>query len=73
MQPGVARDEFLAVEYYLKAAAQGEALAEYRLGRCHELGIGMEPNQVRATAWYEKAAAKGNADALEALQSQRKQ
>ena len=49
------------------AAAAGNADAEYNLGVCCKLGIGMAPDRAAARQWYRRAAEKGQASALLAL------
>ena len=46
--------------WFTKAADQGIADAELRLGYCYQLGNGVELNLDTAMEWYEKAAAKGH-------------
>ena len=54
------KDEALAVKWLLKAAEQGDSLAQYQLGECYEEGIGVEADEETAIAWYEKSAERGN-------------
>jgi uncharacterized protein len=44
-------------------AAQGNALAQYKLGQLYQFALGVSQNYAEATKWYEKAAARGDADA----------
>lgn len=53
----------MAVEWYRKAAEQGDADAEYAMGLCYEEGTGVEQDFAQAAMWYEKAAQQGHADA----------
>jgi len=47
-----------------KAAEQGNADAQYNLGRLYARGRpGVPPNSAEAVPWYRKAAEQGNADA----------
>ena len=56
------------VERYRKAAEQGRAGAQCKLGRCYENGeFGLDKDEVKAGEWYRKAAAQGNAPAQRAL------
>ena len=48
---------------YRKAAEQGDADAQYRLGTCYANGDGVEMNKAEAVRWYRKAAEQGNVDA----------
>lgn len=43
-----------------KAAEQGEADAQYRLGTCYAFGDGVETNEAEALKWYHKAAEQGH-------------
>lgn len=43
-----------------KAAEQGEADAQYRLGTCYANGDGVETNEAEALKWYYKAAEQGH-------------
>lgn len=52
-----------AVKWYRKAADQGNADAQYRLGLMYARGGGVPQNHVEAVTWYRKAADQGNADA----------
>jgi TPR repeat protein len=54
-------------EPYLKAAAQGDAEAQYNLGRCHEKGLGLSQDYEQAATWYRKAAKQGHAAAQYSL------
>jgi hypothetical protein len=56
-----------SVEWYLKAAKQGNSSAQYELGRCYMSGIGVAQDQSVAVMWIRKAADKGDAQALNAL------
>lgn len=52
-----------AVEWYQKAANQGNALGQFRLGWMYEKGYGLWEDYAKAVEWYQKAANQGNADA----------
>ena len=52
-----------AVEWYLKAAEQGLAKAQYNLGCCYQEGDGINADYYKAVKWYRKAADQGHADA----------
>jgi TPR repeat protein len=57
------KNEAKAVEWYQKAAAQGNALAQNDLGDMYANGRGVVKNEAKAVEWYEKAATQGNATA----------
>lgn len=48
-----------AVQFFKKAAEQGNALAQYNFGYCYEKGYGIEKNEEEAIKWYRKAAEQG--------------
>ena len=48
---------------YRKAAEQGDAKAQFKLGMCYENGDGVEENCNEAIKWYEKSAQQGLAEA----------
>lgn len=52
---------------YQKAADQGQAYAQYKLGVLYSNGLGVAQDHVAARAWYEKAAKQGNAAAQDNL------
>ena len=47
-----------ARNWYEKAAAQGDAKAQYNLGVLYGNGQGVPKNNAKARAWWEKAAAQ---------------
>ena len=55
------KDYASAVEYYRKAAEQGNAAAQNRLGICYKIGLGVGKDSNEAIKWYRKAAEQGNA------------
>ena len=55
-----------ALEWYTKAAEQGDATAQYNLGACYEYGEGVEQDMEKAVELYRKAAEQGDADAVAA-------
>ena len=57
----------LAVYWWSKAAEQGDADAQYNLGRAYWLGDGVSEDKPQAVYWWSKAAEHGNADAIELL------
>ena len=52
-----------AVGYYRRAAEQGHAWAQFRLGLCYENGRGITKDATQAVTWYRKAAEQGHAPA----------
>lgn len=60
---GKNEDNDEAAKWYLKAAEQGHADAQYKLGGCYENGWGVEEDADAAAEWYLKAAEQGHADA----------
>lgn len=63
---GAGEDE-LAVEYFGKAAAQGEAEAEFELGGMYVKGEGVAQDLVTARSWIRRAAEKGYGIAVATL------
>jgi localization factor PodJL len=61
---GVAQDHAKAAYWYGKAAAAGNAPAQYRLGTFYERGVGVARDMKAALGWYERAAALGNVKAM---------
>jgi len=51
------------VELYQKAAEQEYANAQYALGLCYQLGVGVEKDDQKAIEFYQKAAKQGHTDA----------
>jgi len=60
---GVPMDRAVAAKWYRKAAEQGFAKAQNRLGFLYDLGLGVPENDVEAVKWYRKAAEQGFAKA----------
>ena len=52
-----------AARFYLKAAEQGHATAQYRLGILYENGQGVAPDADRSVYWIRKAAERGEVQA----------
>ena len=63
----VTRDEQQAARWYRRAAEQGLAAAQYRLGSMYEHGWGMPADRRQARSLYEQAAARGNVNAMHNL------
>ena len=55
---GVTQDYSKARAWYEKAAAQGNAIAQYNLGNFYNDGRGVPQDFAKAREWYEKAAAQ---------------
>ena len=60
---GIPHDYVKARQWYEKAAAQGEAEAQFKLGAMYANGRGVRQDYAEARKWYEKAAAQGDAQA----------
>ena len=60
------RDYAAAFVEWRASAAQGDPKSQYMLGRLYEQGSGVPRNFVQAYAWYNLAASKGLAEAVEA-------
>ena len=58
---GVPQDDAEAVNWHLKAAEQGRALAQVSLGEMYKRGNGVPQDYVEAVAWYRRAAEQGHA------------
>src|SRR5216683_5533443 len=66
MVNGVLEDKSEAVKWYLwylKAAEQGEVLAQTNLARMYDRGEGVREDQTEAVKWYRKAAELGDSSA----------
>ena len=64
---GVAKDDAKAAEWYRKAAEQGNAFAQYKLGDMYDKGEGVAKDAAKAKEWWQKAADQGNDAAQESL------
>ena len=64
---GVERDLFAALEWYQKAAAEGDADAQFHLGDMYKEGLGVEKNNALAIKWFRKAANQGHQTAKRRL------
>ncbi|KAF9154813.1 hypothetical protein BG015_011927 [Linnemannia schmuckeri] len=60
---GVIRSDEIAIELYLKAAREGHAGAQLRLGGYYEEGFSVPKDYVKAFEWYLKAAMQGHVHA----------
>ena len=65
---GVATDQVEAVKWYHKAAEQGDAEAQWHLGRCYRRGNGVAQDEAETAKWYRMAADQGHRYAIEELE-----
>jgi len=68
-QDSVPVDYSLAVEYFRKAANQGDVMARFYLGVCYHRGHGVQPDLTKSISVYRKAAERGHYLAQTALYS----
>ena len=61
---GLQQDFGKAAYWYGKAAASGNAPAQYRLGTLYERGKGVAKDLKAALGWYERSASLGNVKAM---------
>ena len=67
-QGGLAQDDAEAVKWYRRAAEQGVAYAQKRLGLMYEHGQGgLAQDDAEAVKWYRRAAEQGDAVAQTTL------
>jgi TPR repeat protein len=66
---GVPKDAAKAVEWYRKAAEQGNAHAQFNLARMYDVGEGVPKDTAKAVEWHRKAAEQGHEDARRKLTS----
>ena len=57
---GVSQDYVKAVEWYQKAANQGNAIAQYNLGLMYDNSKGVRQNTAAAKKWFGKACDNGD-------------
>ena len=60
---GVKQYFIKSVEWYQKAAEQGNMLAQYKLGLMYDRGKEVKQDYIKAVVWYQKAAEQGYAQA----------
>ncbi|KAF9289646.1 hypothetical protein BGZ88_007653 [Linnemannia elongata] len=60
---GVSQDHQAAMNWYLKAAEQGNPVGQQCVGAMYSHGLGVPKNHSTAMAWFLKAAEQGNAKA----------
>ena len=53
-------DDTEAAKWFRKAAEQGDAEAQSKLGECYYFGIGVEKDETEALKWFRKAAEQGD-------------
>ena len=63
---GVPQSDAEALQWYERAAEQGEPRAQYNLGLMHLNGQGVPPDLVTAYYWVSLSASHGNQHAMEA-------
>jgi TPR repeat protein len=61
---GVDQDEAASFKWYLKAAQQGLADAQYAVSYAYSNGVGVAPDQTEAIKWLQKAAEQNHAESL---------
>ena len=61
------KDYSRAITLYRKAAAQGDAIAQFKLGGMYARSEGVPQNHREAVSWFTQAAAKGYAPAQNSL------
>jgi len=64
---GVDQDYSEAVQWYSKAAAQGEEVAQFALAEMYYNGVGVSQDYIKAMQFYEQAAKSGHIAALGCL------
>ena len=64
---GVKQDDVEAVKWYLKAAEQGNANAQFNLGISYYKGEGVKRNPSKAKEWFRKACENGYQKACDVL------
>ena len=55
------------MRWHRKAAEQGYAKSQFKLGSCYEYGKGVKRDRFEAVEWYRKAADQGDAEAKKRL------
>ncbi len=66
---GVEKDLKAALAWYLKAAEQGHAEAQFKLGDVYQFGGGVDRDLKEAFKWFRKAAEQGHAAAQNSIGS----
>ena len=57
----------LAAYWYSRAAHLNEPEAQYNLGCCYEVGVGLSVGGAAALRWYQRAAESGSSRAMHRL------
>jgi TPR repeat protein len=65
---GVDKDPSTAAQWFLKAARQDHAEAQYHLGKMYKNGVGVDSNAKEAKLWLSKAAGSGLTKASKVLE-----
>ena len=65
-----AQDYRLAMDYFKRAAEDGEAESMYYLGTCYQYGLGTKKDWVKAKKWFEEASKLGNVESKKALRGE---
>jgi TPR repeat protein len=52
---GISVDCAKAMDWYFKAALQGNSIAQYAVGHLYEIGLGVDCDYQKALFWYSKA------------------
>ena len=60
---GVQKDDAMGTELLGKAAAGGDAIAQFQFGWMLANGIGVPKDQAKSVAWWQKSADQGHAAA----------
>lgn len=66
-QIGGGKDYDAAMRWYVKAVDDGDAIANWNIGRLYEFGFGVTKDLDKAKSWYQKAADKGVLQAQDSL------
>ena len=56
------QDYVKAAKWFVKAAEGGNPGAQFKLGLCYQVGVGVEKDDVKAAEWFMKAAGGGHTD-----------
>ncbi len=60
---GVPKNYARAMKWFRRAAAQGDARAQFHLGLMYDVGLGVPENSTEAVKWFHRAAEQGDARA----------
>lgn len=67
MHPSSSDSEAVKCWKYERLAAGGDVSSMVEMGSCYDSGVAVSKDYVKARVWYEKAVAKGSADAMNHL------